>query len=306
MKRVASVLLLLGLLFGGLALLHLGEEAFDLAMAEGDYRPVDERLSLYLEKFDILEYPSGRIRQYESTVVVNGHPDDGTQLARTKISVNHPLRKDGWWIYQFSYGRDSEGVLCTQFRCVKDPTLPFAVVGGVLLVLGALAFCFVRRPEEVVVSSSRVRQIVSWVAALAVVALPVFIIGRAVLRPDPMPALQSWLMAPHVAAYAASYLLLLFAAFGIGRRFAPFGFFLMTLGFVLGAVWGKIVWSEWWQYDPKECWSLATWTAFAIYLHTRPNTRLARVFLILGAVLIVLTLTWVNFSRLAAGLHSYA
>ena len=139
-------------------------------------------------------------------------------------------------------------------------------------------------------------------------SLPLFIIGRAVLRPEPVPALQSVLMAPHVAAYAASYLLLLFAAFGIGRRFVPVGFLLMTLGLVLGALWGKICWGDFWQYDPKEMWSLATWFVYAAYFHVRPRamSRAEKGFLIAGAVMIVLTLTWINLSRLFTGMHSYA
>ena len=126
------------------------------------------------------------------------------------------------------------------------------------------------------------------------------------MRPEPVPALQSVLMAPHVAAYAGSYLLLLFAAFGIGRRVVPVGFLLMTLGLVIGAAWGKVAWGDWWQFDPKENWSLATWCAFAVHLALPSGGKWSRAFLWIGAVLIVVTLTWVNFSRFASGLHSYA
>ncbi len=143
-------------------------------------------------------------------------------------------------------------------------------------------------------------------AAVLTVSVPIFIIVRAVLRPEPIPALQSPLMAPHVAAYAASYLILTFAAFGIGRRFMSVGFFLMTVGLVLGAVWGKVCWGDYWQYDPKEMWGLATWlTYFAVFaVGNRPRLRVALG--ILGVVLILLTATIANFSRIFAGLHSYA
>jgi len=144
------------------------------------------------------------------------------------------------------------------------------------------------------------------VAGVLTVMLPVFIIGRAVLRPEPPPALQSPLLAPHVAAYATSYLILLFAAFGVGRRFVPLGFLLMTAGLVLGAVWGKICWGNWWQYDPKETWSLATWLVYAAYLPLARRPRLEPALRIAGAALIILTLTWVNYSRLFSGLHGYA
>jgi ABC-type transport system involved in cytochrome c biogenesis permease subunit len=120
-----------------------------------------------------------------------------------------------------------------------------------------------------------------------------------------VPALQSPLLVPHVGAYIISYAILIFAAFGIGRRFVPFGFFLMTLALVLGALWGKICWGDWWQYDPKEMWSLATWLTFAAWFHFRGNETASKWLLRFGAVMIILTLTWVNFSKLFKGLHSY-
>ena len=155
-----------------------------------------------------------------------------------------------------------------------------------------------------------------------------FIIARAVFRAETIPALQSPLMAPHVAAYAASYIIMLFAAFGIMKRLMPLGFLLMTLGLVLGAVWGKFCWGDWWQYDPKEMWGFFTWLVYAVYLSffgewkrtasvqqqeplnpqlSTPNPNwLERSMRILGAGMVVLTATWVNFSRLFTGLHSYA
>lgn len=116
-----------------------------------------------------------------------------------------------------------------------------------------------------------------------------------------MPALQSPLFIPHVGAYVASYIILVRAALGAGRNLIPLGFTLMTLGLVLGSAWGKICWGNWWMFDPKEMWSLATWFVFATYFHKRSNTLLY-----LGAVLIVLTLTWINLSKLFTGMHSYA
>lgn len=312
-----------GLLYLGLALALVGlalgrlsprwglaPASHDLVMAEGDRAEVDGSLVLYLDKFEVLRYPSGKIRQYVSTVKIL---DRETQsLASSELSVNHPLRVGGWWIYQFGYGPDETDSLCTQLRCVKDRGLPLSALGGLLILLGALGLAVrslrMRSADISTAASppSRPKRVASWVAAVVTVCLPFFIIGRAVMRPEPVPALQSWLMAPHVAAYASSYLLLLFAAFGIGRRFVPVGFFLMTLGLVLGAVWGKFAWSEWWQFDPKENWSFVTWLAFLAALHCRPGSRATTWLLRLGAVLILITLTWVNFSKYFTGLHSYA
>ena len=123
-----------------------------------------------------------------------------------------------------------------------------------------------------------------------------------------MPALQSPFFVPHVGAYVLGYVLLVRAALGAGRRLVGAGFFLLTLGLVLGAAWGKVCWGHWWQFDPKEMWSLATWLAYAAYFHVRSrlSPRGERLFLVAGAAMILLTLTWINLSSIFSGMHSYA
>jgi len=190
-----------------------------------------------------------------------------------------------------------------------------AALAGVFLLLGAALLCKgcftgagrggagTDDPGRSVAGT--LASLARFAAAAAVVMLPLWIAGRVLLVKELVPALQSPLLVPHVGAYIVSYAVLIFAAFGIGKRFVPFGFFLMTLALVLGALWGKICWGDWWQYDPKEMWSLATWLTFAAYFHFRGNATVSNWLLRAGAVLIILTLTWVNFSKLFKGLHSY-
>jgi ABC-type transport system involved in cytochrome c biogenesis permease subunit len=123
-----------------------------------------------------------------------------------------------------------------------------------------------------------------------------------------MPALQSPLFIPHVGAYVIGYVILVRAALGAGRRLVGAGFFLLTLGLVLGALWGKICWGNWWQFDPKEMWSLAPWLVYASFFHVAPrlSEKQKTAFLALGAIMIILTLTWINLSRIFTGMHSYA
>ena len=141
--------------------------------------------------------------------------------------------------------------------------------------------------------------------ALVLVPVAFFMDGRV---KHLMPALQSPLFVPHVGAYVLGYVVLVRAAFGVGRRLTGVGFLLLTIGLVLGSVWGKVCWGHWWQFDPKEMWSLATWFAYAAYYHVRPRltAKGENVFLAVGAAMIVLTLTWINLSRLFTGMHSYA
>ena len=259
---------------------------------------------IVLKGFSVPKYSDGKPRQYVSdvhVVTMNGDSaGDKPRAVHARISVNHPMRWNGWWIYQSSYDAAKEEY--TVLEAVRDPFLPMAAVAGALLLVGAAMLCRGRRGE----AGEAVRFMgVKFVAATAVVMLPLWIAGRALLAKELVPALQSPLLVPHVGAYIVSYAILIFAAFGIGRRYVPFGFFLMTLALVLGALWGKICWGDWWQYDPKEMWSLATWLTFAAYFHFRHRARLSQWLLRLGAVMIILTLTWVNFSRIFKGLHSY-
>ena len=48
-----------------------------------------------------------------------------------------------------------------------------------------------------------------------------------------------------------------------------FAFVLMTFGLLVGSVWAKSAWGDFWVWDPKENWSLVTWLVYGAYLHLR-------------------------------------
>jgi ABC-type transport system involved in cytochrome c biogenesis permease subunit len=80
---------------------------------------------------------------------------------------------------------------------------------------------------------------------------------------------------------------------------------------LVGSWWGKLAWGDYWGWDPKEMWSLATWIIFAAYLHARSEfgrgrPKLTSAIAVTGMVAIIITLLWVNLSRIFAGLHNYA
>lgn len=92
------------------------------------------------------------------------------------------------------------------------------------------------------------------------------------------------------------------------HRSISMGFFLLTLGIILGSVWGKSAWGHWWNWDPKETWALITWLIYAGYIHGRlfkdwPEKRFAWI-TILGFLACLFTYLGVNY--LLKGLHSYA
>jgi cytochrome c-type biogenesis protein CcsB len=93
----------------------------------------------------------------------------------------------------------------------------------------------------------------------------------------------------------------------IGYRAVIFGFPLLTLVVVLGAVWAQIAWGTYWSWDPKETASLLTWLVYGAYLHARVARgwvgRRAAWLLMAGFACVLLTF----FGNLFfGGLHSYA
>ena len=94
-------------------------------------------------------------------------------------------------------------------------------------------------------------------------------------------------------------------------RMVSVGFPLLTLGLLLGSWWGKLAWGDYWGWDPKELWSLASWLVYVGYFHFRymfgkKHVRLNSLWAVMGIVVIIITLLWVNLSKLFSGLHSYA
>lgn len=55
----------------------------------------------------------------------------------------------------------------------------------------------------------------------------------------------------------------------INYRLITFGFPLFTLAIITGALWAESAWGSYWNWDPRETWSLVTWFIYAIILHAR-------------------------------------
>lgn len=93
----------------------------------------------------------------------------------------------------------------------------------------------------------------------------------------------------------------------ITYRAVSLGFLFLTLCIITGSVWAKRAWGTYWNWDPKETWSLITWIIYAIYLHLRLNKglrgRKSAIFAALGFIAVIFTYVGVN--TLLAGLHSY-
>jgi hypothetical protein len=55
----------------------------------------------------------------------------------------------------------------------------------------------------------------------------------------------------------------------LGYDFAKLGYFLLTVGMLLGYPWALQAWGPNWWWDPKICSSIMMWAVFSTYLHTR-------------------------------------
>jgi len=93
----------------------------------------------------------------------------------------------------------------------------------------------------------------------------------------------------------------------LSYRTISFGFPLLTIGIIAGAVWANEAWGSYWSWDPKETWALITWLVFASYLHARITKswqgKKPAIIASFGFVVVWICYLGVNF--LGKGLHTY-
>ncbi len=93
----------------------------------------------------------------------------------------------------------------------------------------------------------------------------------------------------------------------LSYRVAAFGYLMLTIVIVSGAIWARSAWSRYWAWDPKEVWSLITWLIYSVYLHLRFNRgwkgKPAAWFSIIGFACVIFTFIGVNM--FLPSIHSY-
>ena len=91
---------------------------------------------------------------------------------------------------------------------------------------------------------------------------------------------------------------------------------LLLMGMLCGAVWAKQAWGDYWTWDPKECWALATWMLTLIGMHLKTKSQepkekktvqvLLVVFVLLSFAAMQMTWYGVNYLPSAeVSLHTY-
>jgi len=93
----------------------------------------------------------------------------------------------------------------------------------------------------------------------------------------------------------------------LSYRTISFGFPLLTIGIIAGAVWANEAWGSYWSWDPKETWALITWLVFASYLHTRitKTWQGEKPAMIAAVGFVVVWICYLGVNFLGKGLHTY-
>ena len=94
----------------------------------------------------------------------------------------------------------------------------------------------------------------------------------------------------------------------INYRCLTFGFPLLTIAIITGAIWAETAWGTYWSWDPKETWSLITWFIYAALLHSRMTIgwrgKKAAILSIVGFFILLFTFLGVNLLP-SESQHSY-
>lgn len=254
--------------------------------------------SIALQDFCIDCYEDGiSPKQFTSTLSVEGRT--------VRTSVNHPGKYKGYRIYQSGYSTDCETV--SILKIVRDPWLPVAAAGALLLALAALLSL------KTVWSSWKVL-----VSALALAVIFTIISLARINLGTLAPALRSLWFIPHLIVYMLAYSILalsvisgiasLFSAkipASLSRKLLSTASSLLLTGMICGAVWAKQAWGNYWTWDCKECWAAATWFLTLAATHAEKK-KTALLFTI--TAFLAMQMTWYGVNYLpssGASLHTY-
>ena len=174
----------------------------------------------------------------------------------------------------------------------------------------------------------RYKWILSFSTMMSVVFICINLFKPEIHSKSLMPALQSVWFVPHVIVYMFAYAMMgavtLFALYlwfrrskqpsaeemGVCDNLVRIGWAFLTLGMVMGALWAKQAWGDYWTWDPKETWAAATWLSYLLYLHLRPRLKdnnVALALIIFSFLLLQMCWYGINFLPAAQGasVHTY-
>jgi cytochrome c-type biogenesis protein CcsB len=94
---------------------------------------------------------------------------------------------------------------------------------------------------------------------------------------------------------------------GINHYSLIYGFPFLTVGMITGSIYAQYALGSYWQWDPKEVWSLITWLFYAALIHERVAVgwRGRKAALMSIGCFCVLLFTFIGVSLLLGGYHSF-
>ncbi|MCK9628255.1 MAG: cytochrome c biogenesis protein CcsA [Bacteroidales bacterium] len=165
-----------------------------------------------------------------------------------------------------------------------------------------------------------------WLMGYSTLVSAVFIIIN-LLKPEIhsaglMPALQSPWFVPHVTVYILSYAMMgaatiasiIFIAgngekhkdlIGLVDNLVRIGLGFLLMGMLMGALWAKEAWGDYWTWDPKEVWAFITAATYLVYIHLRRITiNLKLLMWIIPVAFLLLMIAWLGVSYLPSAVNS--
>ncbi len=165
-----------------------------------------------------------------------------------------------------------------------------------------------------------------WLMGYSTLVSAVFILIN-ILKPEIhsaglMPALQSPWFIPHVTVYILSYAMMgaatiasIIFLYGKGENhevlvslvdnLVRIGLGFLLMGMLMGALWAKEAWGDYWTWDPKEVWAFITAATYLVYIHLRRMAiNLKLLMWVIPIAFVFLMITWLGVSYLPSAVNS--
>ena len=84
------------------------------------------------------------------------------------------------------------------------------------------------------------------------------------------------------------------------------GIAFLSIGMLLGSLWAKEAWGNYWSWDPKETWAVITWAGYLLYVHLRLFRKTGRktLYVLLIMSFLTLQMCWYGVNYLPAAQQS--
>ena len=336
----------------GQVLLEYGKPTHIAYQANGEILPLP--FDVQIDTFYVDYYADGRSpKQFTTRFTIREIGESMDEGARTlTTAVNHPCSYRGYHFYQSNY--DPLQGEYSVLKVVRDPWIGFVWVGIVLLTIGAcwqmtrqwkahwgwwLAVGVVTIVFTVITlakinfgtlmpalrSAWFIPHIGVYMIAYSLLAVA-SVLGIVVMIQDRLrlkikderqnsadsETSETKVISPsscvlHPSSKQAHHLLM-----GLLQTSSC----LLLIGMLCGAVWAKQAWGDYWTWDPKECWAMATWMLTLIGMHLKTksdNPKVQKTMLVLLLVFVLLSfaamqMTWYGVNYLPSAelsLHTY-